>query len=220
MHNKIHIKSLFLALIICFCCLLTACNNPSKDYKINIYDTDIARLSLFTYSGEGETSYGLLNLGHAWISIENISNEDIVIYNYTIPAGETVAIGTWSLSKHFGIWFNIESNYIVSTNKYDGRYSITTGIGIEDIEKINNFMINHDKWGILRNCSYFALSFWNEIAEESEYIAEKPIFTPKYIQEEIAKFENFEINRPINTNDTCYYYDGENFLEFHFEGEE
>lgn len=206
--------------MITFCTIFSACEKTDKEYKININNTDIAYVSLFTYSGEGETSYGLVNLGHSFLSIENISTSDITLYNYTIPAGETITIGTWSLSKHFGIWFNIESNYIVNRNKYDGRYSVTTGVSVEDINKLNDFMSSHDKWGCLKNCSYFAQSFWNEIAEESEFIPYKPIFTPKYLEEEIQKFEEHEYNREIITNDTCYYFDGDTFQEFHFEGEE
>ena len=217
MLKKFNIKAILLVLMLSFCTVLSACSNENKDYKVNMYEDDIAYFSLFTYSGEGETSYGLINLGHAFVSIENISDETISIYNYELQPGETVAIGTWSLSKHFGIWFNIESNYITCRNKYDGRYSITTGINKDDLTKVNDFMSIHDRWGILRNCSYFALSFWNEIAEESEQIKERPIFTPAYIEEEISKFDNHEINRPINTSETCYYYDNDKFLEFHFE---
>jgi hypothetical protein len=220
MSKKFHIKAFILVFMISICSILSACNNGNNDYKVNMYNTDIAYFSLFTYSGEGESSYGIVNLGHAFLSIENISEEDIVVYNYTIPAGETVSIGTWCLSNHFGIWFNIESNYIDNCNKYDGRYSITTGISLEDIETIDDFMKDHDKWGALRNCSYFALSLWNEIAEDSEYIAEKPIYTPKYLEEEISKFDTHEINRAINTSNVCSYYNGDKYLEFHFEGDE
>ena len=117
-------------------------------------------------------------------------------------------------------WINIESNYIRNSNKYDGRYSITKGITSEDITTLNEFMSSHDRWGILKNCSYFALSFWNEVASDSEYIPPKPIYTPKYIEEEIRKFDEHEYNRPIITDNTCYYFDGDKFQEFHFEGDE
>lgn len=217
MLKKFNLQAIALVFILGIFTILTACSNNNKDYKIQLHESDIAYFTLFTYSGEDESNYGLINLGHAFLSIENISNKTITVYNYEIQAGETVTIGTWCLSEHFGIWFNIESNYILGYDKYNGRYSITTGINENEITKINDFMSSHDKWGILRNCSYFALSLWNEIAEESEYIQEKPIYTPKYLEEEISKFENHEINRPINTSDKCYYYNNEKFLEFHFE---
>lgn len=216
MLKKFNFRAIALLFILCLCTILSACSSTNKDYKVELHESDIAYLTLFTYSGEGESNYGLLNLGHSFLSIENISSETITIYNYEIQAGETITIGTWCLSEHFGIWFNIESNYIVGYDKYNGRYSITTGVNNDDITKINDFMSNHDRWGILRNCSYFALSIWNEIAEESEYIAEKPIFTPAYIQEEISKFANHEINREINTNEDCYYSDNNELVKFHF----
>lgn len=220
MFKNFRFKSLILVLFISVCSILTACSNNPKDYKVNIKENDIAYISLFAYSGKEESNYGLMNLGHSFLSIDNISSEDIVVYNFTIPAGETVTIGTWCIDKHYGVWFNIESNYIVNHNKYDGRYSITTGIGTEDIDIINEFIKDHDKWGVLRNCSYFALSLWNEIAEENESISKKPILTPAYLEEEIAKFENYEINRPIVTDSNCYYYDNDKFQKFHFEGDE
>ncbi len=217
MLKKFHLKAIILILIISICTILSACSNDYKEYKVNIYEDDIAYFSLFSYSDIKEDSYGLINLGHAFGVIENISDEVITIYNYELQPNETITIGTWSLSEHFGIWFNVESNYIRHNNKYNGRYSITTGINKNDITTINDFMSNHDSWGIIRNCSYFALSLWNEIAEDSEYIKERPILTPAYIEEEISKFENYEINREINTNDSCYYYDNDKLLEFHFE---
>lgn len=219
MLKNFKLKSLILVLFISLCTIFSACGTGNKDYSVNLKETDIASISLFAYSGKGESHYGLINLGHAFISIDNTSSENLVIYNFTIPAGETVTIGTWCINKHMGVWFNIESNYFVNYNKYDGRYSITTGIGREDIETINNFISSHDKWGVLKNCSYFALSLWNEIAEDSEHIDENPIFTPAYLEEEISKFDNHEINRPIKTDSSCYYYDNDKFYEFHFEGD-
>ena len=220
MSKKFSLKAILLVLMISFCTIISACSGGNKDYKINIYEDDIAYITLFAYSGKDESNWGLINLGHAFLSIENISNNPITIYNYELQPSENITVSTWSLTEHFGIWFNIESNYITTCNKYDGRYSITTGANLEDITKINDFMSNHDRWGILRNCSYFSLSLWNEIAEESEQIKERPIFTPTYIEEEISKFASFEINKPINTSETCYYYDNDNLLEFHFEKKE
>lgn len=215
-----NLRSILIVLFVCLSTILSGCNNSSKDYSVNIKETDIAYISLFAYSGKDESNYGLLNLGHSFISIENISSEDIEIYNLTVPAGETITIGTWCIDKNLGVWFNIESNYIINHNKYDGRYSITTGIGVDDISTINNFISGHDKWGIFKNCSYFAVSLWNEIAEDNETIETKPIFTPQFVEKEITKFDTYEINRTINTATSCYYFDGNNLQEFHFEGDQ
>ncbi len=220
MSKKFTFKALLLSLMLFTCCVLSACGGNPSDYKINLYDTDVAKISLFSYSGKDEAKWGLMNLGHCFVSIENTSSEDINLYKMTIPSGETVAIGTWSLSEHFGIWFNIESNFIASHNKYDGRYSITTGLSQEDLEKIDDYMKEKDMWGPIRNCSYFALNMWNEVAEDSEKIETPLIYTPSYVEGEIKKFDNYEKNRAINTSEKCFYYDGDNFLEFKFGGNE
>lgn len=216
MLRKFNFRAIILVLMLSICTILSACSSSNKNYKIQLKDSDIAYLTLCSYSGEGESNYGLISFGHTFLAIENISNEPIIVYNYEIKSGETITISTWSLSEHFGVWFNVESNYILNHDKYNGRYSITTGISSDDISTINSFINKNDKWSILRNCSYFALSLWNEVAEESEYISRKPIFTPSYIQEEIIKFESYEKNKEIATTDSCYYYNNEQLLEFHF----
>lgn len=213
--KNVKIKYLIALFFIFISTTLCACSNSDRLYQTNIKEDDIAYITLFSFSGEDEAKYGLMNLGHAFLSIENISDKDIEIYNYIIPSGESISLGSWSLSKHLGVWINIESNYIQLDNKYKGRYSITTGINESDLEILNNTIAKKDKWGLLKNCSYFAYTIWNSIAEDNEKI-NKPnfLYTPTYLEEEIRKFDNFEVNRPIKSNSNCYYFNGENYVEF------
>jgi hypothetical protein len=181
--ENLKMKSILLVLILVTTSVFSACKKTGE-YSVKFYDTDIAKLTLFSYSGD--YSYGLMNLGHAFLSIDNKSNENITIYNYTLTVGESITLGSWSISQHFGVWFNIESNYIQYNNKYDNRYSISTGLSYDDINTINDFIINNDKWSIVHNCSYFALNLWNSIAENSEKINSRLIYSPQYIQNEIS----------------------------------
>lgn len=213
-------KTLLIVFLLIFACSgLVACKDESREYKTNISDTDIAKLSLFTYDGSGESVWGLMNLGHSFLSIENVSSENIKLLNKTIEPGETIAIGTWSILEHFGVWYNVESNYIVQHNKYDGRLSITIGIGEDDIEKISSFIAEKDTWNPINNCSYFALNLWNKVAGETEYIKTPFIYTPSYIAEEMKKFDSFEKNKDIPTEDTMGYFKGETYVSFQIEGD-
>ena len=84
MSKKFRLKAILLVLMISFCTIISACSGGNKDYKVNIYEDDIAYITLFAYSGKDESNWGLINLGHAFLSIENISNNPITIYNISI----------------------------------------------------------------------------------------------------------------------------------------
>lgn len=192
---------------------------PVREYSTSIAETDVAKLTLFTFNGDGEGKFGLMNLGHSFLSVENISTSPITLLNKNIAPNETISIGTWSILEHFGVWYNVESNYIVQHNKYDGRLSITIGIDNEDISTISEFIKTNDTWNPLTNCSNFALNLWNTVATESEYIKKPVIYTPSHIANEIMKFDNYERNKSIETEDTMGYFDGSTYVSFQIEGD-
>lgn len=204
-------KIIVVLLMVILTPLITACNK-AREYVAKIDNTDTALLSIFTFDGKSESSFGLMNLGHSFLTIENISSEPIDICNKTIHSGETICVGTWSIRDHFGVWYNVESNYITEHNKYDGRVSVTIGIGSDDIDTISDFIYKSDNWNPLHNCSYFAINLWNNIASNTEKLDIGGLFyTPAKLKSEIIKFPNYEINREIITdtdfgyfNDTTY----------------
>ena len=208
----------FLSVLLLILCLslFTACGED-KDYKATIDSTDVAKLSLFSYDGKSESVWGLANLGHAFLSIENISDSEFYIGQKKVAVGETIAIGTWSILDHFGVWYNVESNYIKEHNKYDGRVSVTIGIDGDDIETLNSEIAKRDKWGVLNNCSRFALSVYNAVANENETIKTPLIYTPSYLTKYIKKFESFEYNKEIITEDTLGYFDNTSYVSFNLE---
>lgn len=219
--KKIFGLILFVILILSSSTFLFACKDKKgREYTTSI-DTehDIAELTLFTFNGDGEGKLGLMNLGHAFLSLKNTSSSTINLLNKTISSDETISFGTWSILQHFGVWYNVESNYIVQHNKYDGRLSITIGIDQEDIDTLCQFISTHDSWNPLQNCSNFALNIWNTVAMDSEKIEKPIIYTPSHIAKEIKKFENYEINKAIPTEDTMGYFDGSTYVSFQLEGD-
>lgn len=197
--------------------IFCGCSSTPVVRKTTIKDTDIAYISLFTFDGKSESTMGLMNLGHSFLSLENVSSEPIKIANVSIDPGKTIAIGTWSIKAHFGVWYNVESNYIKDYNKYDGRLSITTGIGSEDIEKVSDFILSHDYWNPLQNCSYFALNLWNEIAEDGEKLDSMAIFSPSAIANQIKTFESYDVNKEIITDSKFHYFDNDTPVYYELE---
>ena len=158
-----------------------------------------------------------MNLGHAFVVIENNTSENLNIGKYTLKSGRAVTVGTWSIAEHFGIWYNVENNYIKYCNKYDGRVSLSKEINIEDLEKINSFISTHDRWGVFKNCGYFATNLWNEVAKDGEIL--NVGFTPKSICNVIVNTQNFEKNKVIPVGGEMGYFDGENYVSFKLAGE-
>ena len=209
--------ALFLILIVCGI-FISACNNPTREYKAIIKSDDVALLSIFTYDGKGESVFGLMNLGHSFLSIENVSDEPIYLSEKKINPGETVAFGTWSILDHFGVWYNVESNYISDYNKYDGRLSVTQSVSSEDISVITEYIKNHDYWTPLTNCSCFALNLWNSVSDTAEKLDASLIYTPSQIAEQLKNFNTFETNRAIVTEKTFGYFKDGGYVNCYLEG--
>ena len=196
---------------------LFGCAPDIQNRKTIIKDTDTALLTIFTFDGKKESSLGLMNLGHSFLSLENISSENIQIANVSVGPGETIAIGTWSIKAHFGVWYNVESNYIADYNKYDGRLSITTGLDSQDIEDMTDFIFAHDYWNPLQNCSYFALNLWNEVVEESEKLDGMLIYSPSGIASQLKTFESVEENKELITAKKFSYFNGDEQVFYELE---
>lgn len=207
-----------LSLILPF--MLVGCGSkPNKEYYAGVEDGDTVKLTLFTYDGKGESHFGLMNLGHTFLSFENISSENVNIGKMSVAPGETVAVGTWSVLSHFGIWYNLEGNYIDFNNKYDGRVSITIGINNDDLVKVNKFIEENDRWNPIKNCSYFALNLYNTVAGDTESIPCPVIYTPTYIAEHIRAFVEFDENKAIECDGKFGYFDNDTYVEYSFTGE-
>lgn len=214
-------KKFITSIFIISCLLCFACSPSNLKTRTATFPPDsVATLTIFSYNGSSESKFGIKNLGHSFLSLTNTSTSDIVLAGKTIHVGEEIYFGAWSLSVHFGIWFNVESNYIEFYNKYNGRISVDKGITAQDLEKISEFIIENDTWSPLNNCSKFAIRLWNNIAKESEKLSLNFVNTPSKLIGELKTFENFQVNKPLSFYEDCGYFANLSDETFEFVGGE
>ena len=118
--------------------LLTSCNQTQSEYIFNLEkENSIGTLTLYAFNGDSERVPGTINLGHAFISVENTSEETIKVGAMTLEANEQTSVGGWGQTAHFGIWYNIESTYM-TIGRYKGILSLTTQITKDDLNNLNS----------------------------------------------------------------------------------
>lgn len=197
-------------LIMFFSIFFYACDDD-RFRSLGVDVSDVALLSIVSDNGKGDSNLILRNFGHAFLVVDNIGNTPIIIGDREISPLDSITIGLWNIKEHFGIWYNIESNYISEYNKYPNRVLVTIGIDLEDIESINNEIQTCDKWNPLFNCSTFATKIWNLVAEDSEKINDKLLLSPNYLVNEIIKFKDYKRKKEIITDKNISYYGEANY---------
>ncbi len=194
-------KSVLIILIIALVLGLARCEYR-VDYQADDAGEKVCRINLFASNGSYDKKFLLLNLGHAFISVENITDEEIMVGEYALAENEEITLSLWPVTGHMGVWYNIESNMINTTDKYSDRVSVSFDIGRGTLEKINSFLSEASAWSIFYNCSSFTLDIYN-IITGSDY--SPPVVTPATL---IKIFEGHEceVGRQIALNDNVGYY--------------
>lgn len=172
---------------------------PPADNSVVMY--------LYAFDGTSEAVFGIPNLGHAFLSFYNGTAETVTIGKYDIASGDEITVGTWGQQAHWGIWYNIEAQYM-SIGRYKGIVSLARTVSDEERGKINAYLADTDYWTPLTNCSKFALSAWNEGAGEDK-IDLGGLVTPARVKAEIEKFSTFEVYRISPVSADAAFYDSE-----------
>lgn len=131
-------------------------------------EADVATVTVFSYAK-------MFKAGHSWVYIENKSRETLTIGAYSLKPGESVSVGAFMNTRKEGkgIYYNVES-YVVNTYGASGRMSLTEGVTKEEIAKISNYILSHNTWTPVKNCSYFAAKIWNMISGKRLYHGSSP----------------------------------------------
>lgn len=169
------------------------------------YDTDIplsgdivGEVTLFAFPGDKGKNDGILDLGHAFISFQNLTDESFRIGGYEVEPGETVTVSSWAMSSHAGIWYNIENYYVTALDRYEGRYSYTLPMYESSIEAVSEYIYGNDSWHLFRNCAYAALNMFNICAPREEEIEVSGNPTPGKLYAAIALNEGYQVDRELS----------------------
>lgn len=176
--------------------------------------TDDGVIQLSIYSMHGGNSSGSSSgdgLGHAWLVIENGTDNEYDFYNTTIEAGETVSIGTWGNVEdpdtgnvYKGAWLNLEAYYGWGTSN---TASLTITINEDQLSAVSDKCIDMNNWTLINNCSYFASKVWNSVAPDDMQVSSYffPANFPSTLKKNIQKIEGHQTNRAFASNDNTGY---------------
>lgn len=131
--------------------------------------------------------------GHSWIYIQNTSTEPFTLNGIVIQPNNAISMGTtahYNISPN-GIWFNIEGY-----NKfYKENISVTTDFYQKDLDYLEIYLENHNRWTLLYNCATFTCGIWNNLSSR-EVLTVRSI-TPVGIYNKLQKSDLFELNKPF-----------------------
>ncbi len=131
----------------------------------NIDSTKVGTISLYSSPAGLPTPSRIT--GHSWVYIKNTTNEDIKILDYIVKPNTGISFGTTSnpVMDTRGIWVNLEGN----NSNYTENISITSDFYQEDLEYLEIYLTNHNRWTLLYNCTTFARGIWNNSFAGSYY---------------------------------------------------
>lgn len=105
-------------------------------------------------------------LGHAWIYIDNLTDDVITVGCYPCPPEQGVSVGTECFSRADGpgIYYNTESYMINKKNQTGSKY-MSMYITAEQLEKVNKKILETNEWMPFTNCCLFASKVWNSVSD-------------------------------------------------------
>ncbi len=119
-------------------------------------------------------------VGHAFIYVENNTDEPIEVGHYEVPAGQGVSVGTlsFSVSDGWGIYYNLEAYRENKNNNMNGIYSISEELDSNEIQKLNESLKSYPNyWSFGANCATFAFAMWNSVTGDGFFSLLIPAIT-------------------------------------------
>ena len=143
--------------------IMLAFASVSNIFAFALMRDDYILLEAYSYYQDGD------GYGHSWITITNNTYYSYDLGHYYLVAGEVITISIWgNIPEHMGIWYNVESYAIDELDYYDGRVSVSKIISEDDLEEISSFLLSHNSyWGVY-NCSSFTTDIWNLVCDDPD----------------------------------------------------
>lgn len=177
-----------------------------KNEKRRPHTDSIAILTLYSYNGDSESKHFIRSYGHAFVSIENISDMALeLMHGVKVASHETITFSWWATDRHMGIWFNIEPNYIKLFGKYTGRISISRYIDMAHLDAIQEYLARNDRYTPISNCAKNCSALWDLCEDKGDRVFTKRFQTPKKLYDRIRKLHGFEFDRPVNDQGEIFF---------------
>ena len=144
-----------------------------------------AILTIISDTGESEASRGMPAYGHTFLVLKNTSDEIINFCGRRIAPGENLTFGWWAISVHSGLWFGLESNYIDTFGRYQGRVALSREIDGDGIARLADYLLTHDLYTPLENCAVRAVAAFNEAIPEVRQLKCGYFTTPRRVYDSI-----------------------------------
>ena len=111
----------------------------------------------------------LVVTGHAWIYIENLTDDTLRIGCYDCPKDEGVSLATYGFQRldGFGTYYNVEA-YMGHKKSLKRTKSNSMMLTQEQLDKVNEKILKSNEWSPFTNCCFFACKVWNCVAKEED----------------------------------------------------
>ncbi len=101
-------------------------------------------------------------VGHTWIYVENLTDQELKVGIYTLPANEGVSVGTLPEYDGWGVYYNIEA-YQQTIYGMEDQLSMKEEITLKELRRVSNFIVSYPNfWDpVFFNCMLFAFLAWD-----------------------------------------------------------
>lgn len=140
-------------------------------------------------------------VGHVWLYFENLTDHDIKVGCYTLPANQGVTVSAYNTARKDGKgnYYNIDGYCL---NKYGASKTTCAGMDLTNaqLETVNNKILSRNSWSGTKNCCYFAGSVWNSVSPKSIKI----LLLPSLMKNKIKAVKCDTPNFYVPTREQCF----------------
>lgn len=179
--------------------------SPAQAYGADPAEGAVAVLRLFSRAEDRSTAVNIS--GHAFVTVTNVSQQDINVGGLLIAPGKSLIIGTrGNRNEHSGIWYELESYYMYYIpDYYYHLYAMQTSLDADQLAVLNRGLSRADHWSAYYNCSAFSEAVWNSVCADT-LSAGRP-FSPANLQADmLAKYPDKTAYEPPIPYDYAVYY--------------
>lgn len=120
--------------------------------------------------------------GHAWVYIENRTNETLQVGAYRLPPQQGVSVGSFAFrSRALGTHYNVEA-WCGNHYPMDGTVATKQALSRSALQSVSSTLLNTNFWGVFFNCAAFAATIWNAGSSKKVVPLLFPVFVKLQIQ--------------------------------------